>query len=111
MPCEPLKHPFFSYKPSNVMDILVPQCTILIRDTLTGNDTHKRKAWRTAGAAANALSLVEPAHAWLEDPAGPNDAPAQRAFLGSSLPEGPYLPAAQDNASPRSPLPEAGQQV
>ena len=37
--------------------------------------------------------------------------PAQRGFLGSSLPESPYLPPAQDDASPRSPLPEAGRQV
>ena len=64
-----------------------------------------------AGASANALSLVEPAHAWLEDPAGPESAPAQPSFLGSSLPEDPYLPVAHTDTSPRSPLPEAGQQV
>ena len=57
------------------------------------------------------MSLAEPAHAWLEDPAGPDVMPAQRGFLGSSLPESPYLPPAQDDASPRSPLPEAGRQV
>ena len=34
-----------------------------------------------------------------------------KGFLGSSLPESPYLPPAQDDASPRSPLPEAGRQV
>lgn len=64
-----------------------------------------------AGAAVNALSLVEPAHAWLEDPASPDAAQASRAFLGSTLPQAPYLPAAQDDASPRSPLPGSGHKV
>lgn len=42
---------------------------------------------------------------------GPESAPAQHAFLGSSLPEDPYLPVAHTDTSPGSPLPEAGQQV
>lgn len=72
-----------------------------------------------AGAALNALALVEPPQAWLEDPAGPaapdlapgapaSTSPAPAGFLGSPLLRGPYLPAP---ASPRSPLPEGLQEV
>jgi len=59
--------------------------------------------FRWPGAALNALSLVEPAHAWLEDPAGADVALAQQGgpFRGSPLPNR-FLPG---TASPRSPLP------
>ena len=68
-----------------------------------------------AGAAQNALALVPPPQAWLEDPAAPDQAAngegpstSAGAFLGSPLPRGPYLPPPP---SPRSPLPEGLQEV
>jgi hypothetical protein len=59
------------------------------------------------GAALGPLSLVEPAQAWLEDPAGADMAMTQQAFHGSPLPNR-FLAG---TASPRSPLPGSHNEV
>lgn len=61
----------------------------------------------SSGAALSALSLVEPAQAWLEDPAGADLALTHQAFHGSPLPNR-FL---QGTASPRSPLPGSRNEV
>lgn len=60
-----------------------------------------------SGAALGALSLVDSAHAWLEDPAGADLALTHQAFHASPLPNR-FLPG---TASPRSPLPSLYNEV